>query len=275
MKNFKNEKGITMISLVVTITIMITLVVTVSASIRPTIELRAYNAIKEDIIRLSEEVKLFYLNNGVLPVNSSKTYLLSDYGIPTKDINPNDGGNYYFIKISLLSGVELNEGAGNKNNDYDTDDVYVVNEKSLTIYYLKGAVLDGNKHYTIVDDYTGGFYAEDYYTKVDLPIISVVTMESNGTNKSLAGVGDTITLKILSNYEFTTKPTVTINGETVEVTWNNKIGTATYTLTAAILDSYINNQKIPFSISGYVADGRTGETITEVNFGQSVYTVKE
>ncbi|MGN1326684.1 MAG: hypothetical protein ACI4VQ_01155, partial [Clostridia bacterium] len=273
MRNLKSEKGITMITLVVTIIVMVTLIVTVNASMAPTIELKAYNAIKEDIITLSEEVKLYYLNNGVLPVNESKTYILSNYGVPTEDINPNDSGNYYFINTSLLNGVELNKGEGNKKNNYTTDDVYVVNEKSLTVYYLKGAVLDGKKHYTIVDSFEGGSYAEDYYAKVNLPIISVVTMESSGTNKSLAGLGDTITLKILTNYELTTKPTVTINEETVEVNWDGQRGTATYTLTDAILESYNNNQKIPFSISNYVADGRTGETITDVNFGQGVYAV--
>lgn len=272
MKNLKSEKGITMVSLVVTIVVMVTLVVTINASMAPTIELNAYNNIKEDIIKLSEEVKVYYLNNGELPVDKSKTYTLNNYGISVKDINPNDSGNYYPIKINLLNGIELNNGAGNKNSNYNTDDVYVVNEASLTVYYLKGAVLDGNRHYTIIDDYSGGSYAENYYTKVNLPIISVVTMESNGTNKNLAGAGDTITLKILSNYEFTTNPTVMINSEVVGVTWDGLRGTATYVLPEKTEDNYEYNQKVSFSIYNYAADGKTGENITEVTFGEGVYT---
>lgn len=278
----KNEKGITLIALVVTITVMLILTMTISMSMKSTTELKKYNDVKEDIIKLSETVKLYYLENAELPVvknangtyDNSKTYNLNDYNVPTKDRNPNDIGKYYFIDIALLTDVELNNGEGNKSYNYTTDDIYVVNEKSLTIYYLRGALLDDKRHYTIVDDFAGGAYAEDYYSKAELPIISVVTMESNGINKSLAGIGDTITLKVLSNYTFTQEPTVTINGQNVTVTWNNNIGTATYTIPDTY-DTSLYGTKIPINISSYSADGRTGSTITDVTFGQGVYSYEK
>lgn len=279
MRRLKNENGITLVSLAVTIAVMMILAVTISASLEPTIELKKYNSIKEDIIALTEEIKLYYLENGTLPVvknldgtyDTTKVYNLDDYGVPTEDRNPNDSGNYYFIKVALLNDINLNNGLGNTNSDYTTDDVYVVNEKSLTVYYLQGAVLNGKKHYTIVDDFAGGSYAEDYYAKTDLPIISAVTTESNGKSKYLAGIGDTITLKMLTNYELTTTPTVTINNETVEVTWDGNIGTATYTVPETY-DTTQYGTKIPLSISNYSADNRVGEEITDVNFGQGVYS---
>lgn len=271
MINFKNDKGITLISLAITIVIMLILTVTVTMSMKPTIEINKYNEIKEDIIELSEEVKIYYLNNNKLPVYEDNFLEELPSYIPKEDINPNDEGRYYYINPSYFTYLDLNCGEGNKNKDYTTDDIYVVNEKSLTVYYLKGAILDDKTHYTIVDDFAGGSYAEDYYAKADLPIISVVTMESNGKDKTLAGLGDIITLKILSNYEFTTAPTITINGETVPTVWNGNVGIATYSIPLKI-DAIKYDEKIPFSISGYYADDREGEEITEVTFGQEVYT---
>lgn len=262
----KNERGVTLITLVVTIVIMMIIAVSFTTSMTSTIEIEKYNDVKEDVIKLSEEIKLFYLENGYLPIDKSHTYDLSQ--IPDKDKNPNDSGNYYYIRVNSLN-VDLNYGEGNKNSNFNTDDLYVVNEKSLTVYYLAGAILDGEKHYTMVNSSSGGGFAQDYYSSVELPIISVVTIESDGDSKDEAKIGDTITLKILTNYDFTVFPKVQIAGHTIDVNWDGNIGIATYTLTQQ--DSSIgNNNKIEFSISNYEADGRKGDTITEVTFGTNV-----
>ena len=275
MKKTKSNNGITLISLAVTIVIMMILAVSITTSITSTLELEKYNKVKEDIIILSENVKIYYMNNRTLPVYEDKIFDLTTYGVPTKDINPNDKGNYYTIDISLLEkDVSLNNGAGNKNKDFTTADLYVVNEQSLTVYYLNGASLDGERHYTILDDFNGGTFASDYYNKVKLPIISTVTMESNGKYSTVADLGDVITLKILSNYEFTQKPTIVIDGQDVssKCVWNGKIGIVSYTV-SSFVDSNGNSKagtKVSLKIYNYTADGRSGDTITDVNFGKGV-----
>lgn len=271
MKKIRDNHGVTLISLAVTIVIMMVLAVSLTASMTSTIELKKYNSVKEDIIALTEEVKVYYIKNLSLPVYNETTIDIPNK-VYEKDRNPNDSGNYYPINVDVLSSdLSLNLGEGNKKQNFTTDDLYVVNEKSLTVYYVQGAMLNGERHYTIVDDFSGGSFAEEYYSKVDLPIISVVTMESNGKDKMSAGIGDTVTLKMLSNYELTASPTVTINNENVTVTWNGKVGTATYTLPETY-DTNLYNTKIPFSISNYSADNRTGEEISDVTFGQGVYS---
>ena len=57
------------------------------------------------------------------------------------------------------------------------------------------------------------------------------------------------------------------------MTWDGKIGTASYTFAETPTDADLakNGAEVPFSISGYTADGRTGSTITQVNFGKKVY----
>ena len=279
MKNIRNNNGITLVTLAITIVVMLILTVSITASMKSTIEIKKYNSVKEDIISLSEAIKEFYLDNEKLPIDSSKVYKLSDYGVPTKDINPNDSNDYYRIDISNFSEIELNNGENNNNeNNQDTDDMYVVNEKSLTVYYLRGAVLNGQKHYTIVDDFSGGAFAEDYYSEAKLPLMSVVKLESNGKNKSLACTGDTVTLKMLTNYELDTKPQITINGESVTATWNGLIGTATYTIPYKT-DNLKYGDKVKFNISNYnctlinksgESTVKEGEEITDVSFGKGV-----
>lgn len=275
MKKLKNSDGITLVSLVVTIVIMLILTMSINMSMTTTTELKKYNAIKEDIIALTEEVKLYYLKNEKLPVYEETT--LNKLPIPANalehDVNPNDNENYYYIDINKLSNLDLNRGEGNKTKNFNTKDIYVVNEKSMTVYYLDGAVLDGKKHYTIVDDFVGGVFAEEYYSKTDLPIISVVTFESNGKDKTKATNGDKVTLKILANYEFTKNPTVIINGNAVTTNWNGTIGQAEYIIPADTT-TLNNNDEITFSISDYEVGEKVGAEIKTTTFGEKVYYYK-
>ena len=275
MNKIKNESGITLIALTVTIVVMMILIIGISAVMTTNIEIENYNKVKEDIVALTEAVKLYYLQNNKLPI--VETPPISRLNIPTKDINPNDNNRYYYIDTSLLTDVQLNCGEGNTNKTYTSsdNDLYVLNEKSLTVYYLKGAVLDGKKHYTVVDDFQGGGFATDYYSKTNLPIISAVSMKSDGEDSTRADIGDTVTLKFISNYTLTQNPTVVIDGQDVtsSCTWNGNICTATYKVASASDSSgnSKNGKKIEFSISNYSADSKTGTTISDVNFGKSVY----
>ena len=244
-------------------------------------ETRNYNYVKEDIINLSEEVKAYYLKNNSLPIDETKTYNLADYGVPSEDINPNDYGNYYRINVSLLENISLNNGGINNNEaNEETDDMYVVNEYSLTVYYLKGATFGGQKHYTITDDFAEGGTAKDFYTKVEYPIFPAITLKSNNSqDETVANTGEVVTLKMISKYKqenFIKLPTVKINGEDVSDTlaWNNNIITAKYTIPEDSAKLGYGAQ-ITFEISDYSVKGEenqtiNGQTITEVNFGKTV-----
>ena len=275
MEKFKSENGITLIALAVTVIVMIIISVGLSATMTTNIEMKNYNKFKEDIITLSEATKLYYLNNGTLPVATDK--VLTSIDVPSKDKNPNDNDKYYYIDMRLIPDAETYFGEGNKDGTFTStdNDLYVVNEKSLTVYYLKGAVLNGERHYTSVDDYSDGGFASDYYSKTDLPIISAVSMKSDGDDSTRADLEDTVTLKFISNYTLTQNPTVVIDGQDVtsSCTWNGNICTATYKVASASDSSgnSKNGKKIEFSISNYSADSKKGATISDVNFGKSVY----
>lgn len=281
MKKIKNEKGITLVTLTITIVVLMILSFSINVSVKSTMETRNYNYVKEDIINLSEEVKAYYLKNNSLPIDETKTYNLADYGVPSEDINPNDYGNYYRINVSLLENISLNNGGINNNEaNEETDDMYVVNEYSLTVYYLKGATFGGQKHYTITDDFAEGGTAKDFYTKIEYPIFSAITLKSNNSqDETVANTGEVVTLKMISRYKqenFIKLPTVKINGEDVSDTlaWNNNIITAKYTIPEDSAKLGYGAQ-ITFEISDYSVKGEenqtiNGQTITEVNFGKTV-----
>ena len=281
MKKIKNEKGITLVTLTITIVVLMILSFSINVSVKSTMETRNYNYVKEDIINLSEEVKAYYLKHNSLPIDETKTYNLADYGVPSEDINPNDYGNYYRINVSLLENISLNNGGINNNEaNEETDDMYVVNEYSLTVYYLKGATFGGQKHYTITDDFAEGGTAKDFYTKVEYPIFPAITLKSNNSqDETVANTGEVVTLKMISKYKqenFIKLPTVKINGEDVSDTlaWNNNIITAKYTIPEDSAKLGYGAQ-ITFEISDYSVKGEenqtiNGQTITEVNFGKTV-----
>lgn len=225
-----NNKGITLISLVVTIVVMLILAISLTASVTSTIELQEYNKVKEDIINLSEEVKVYYLKNKKLPVYTNREYSLSSYDVPTYDINPNDSGVYYAIDLTVLpEDLKLNCGEGNVYKDFSSDDLYVLDKESLTVYYLKGAVLNGEKHYTIVDDYNGGGFATDYYSKIEMSEqfdSNYVVDEKTGKDTLVEAVAEATNGSVIKVMKDTTETqTITIdkditlntNGKTITI----------------------------------------------------------
>ena len=252
MKEARDEKGVTLLELTITITVLLILAsVTTQLGLGKTMELKRYNAVKSDIIELTEAVQTYYMEKGELPLKDAETQV--EFTPPEDNKNPNDSGEYYEIDISLLESVNIQ----NKRN------TYLVDKQSLTVYCQEGVEYQGKTYYTILDnnETTG------YYNQVDLPIISIVTFESdNSINKYWATEGDTVTLKLFTNYEI--DPTVIINGTNANIEWSEdkRIGTATYN----IGEIKTPDTKIEFSISNYTANGKEGETINKPTFSDGV-----
>ena len=225
--------------------------ITGGLGINATLELKRYNAVKSDIVELTEAVQTYYMEKGELPLEDADTQV--EFTPPEDNKNPNDSGEYYEIDISLLESVNIQ----NKRN------TYLVDKQSLTVYCQEGVEYQGKTYYTILDNDE----TTDYYNQVDLPIISIVTFESNNSiNKYWATEGDTVTLKLFTNYEI--NPTVMINGTNVNIEWSEdkRTGTATY----KVGEIKTPDTKIEFSISNYTANGKTGETIDRPTFSDGI-----
>ena len=252
MKEARDEKGVTLLELTITITVLLILAsVTTQLGLGKTMELKRYNAVKSDIIELTEAVQTYYMEKGELPLEDADTQV--EFTPPEDNKNPNDSGEYYEIDVSLLESVNIQ----NKRN------TYIVDKQSLTVYCQEGIEYQGKTYYTILDNNE----TTDYYNQVDLPIISIVTFESdNSINKYWATEGDTVTLKLFTSYEI--DPTVIINGTNANIEWSEdkRTGTATY----KIEEIKTPDTKIEFSISNYTANGKAGETINKPTFSDGI-----
>ncbi len=147
MKKLKNNKGITMIALVVTIIIMAILLTVVNYGSQRGLEMKELNNMYADILVLEEKISLYYLNTGKLPLKDETKVITVNDSI--KNTNPNNGNEFYEIDITKLNNVSLSNMKDNRN----VSDRYLINKQSHTVYYQKGVRLDGKAYYTIPEDY--------------------------------------------------------------------------------------------------------------------------
>lgn len=98
------------------------------------------------------------------------------------------------------------------------------------------------------------------------PMINTVTIASDNANPTLAGIGSTITVSIITDQNLGTVPTVTIAGQAAAVTGSGRNFTATTTVTAA---TPAGNAAI--SITGYADPaGNTGAAVNATTDASSV-----
>lgn len=162
----KNQKGVTLITLAITIVVLIILTFTITVNIEPYKNQKIKTNFETDMQRLKEEISQYYTRVKDIPIINKYTNVSMLDGIK----NINDGDEYYVIDVKQLE-VELNYGA-----DYytiaqmdvakeitDLSDVYIINKQSHTIYYPKGVEYDGGMHYRL-----GEVYSEIIITVADL-----------------------------------------------------------------------------------------------------------
>ena len=141
----KNNKGITMITLIVTIILMLIIAgVTINQSVK-NIEARKIDSLYADLELLEDKVNTYYLNNGSLPIKEE--FKGSDNFKSVRNVN--DNNVYYVIDISKLEGVSLS-----MKLDFTGDDVYIMNEQSHTVYFPKGLTIDGETYYMLPKQYS-------------------------------------------------------------------------------------------------------------------------
>ena len=133
MINVKHNKGITIITLVLTIIIALILTGTVIRSINSSTGTDHYNSMKSDITLIEDKILLYYNRYNEIPKTN-------------REINIS-GETYYEIDLEKLDDMTLNYGAEYKSegNLTTSSDIYVVNDK-LNVYYVQGVKMD-NKIY--------------------------------------------------------------------------------------------------------------------------------
>ncbi len=156
----KNERGITLITLAITIVVMIILTFTISVNIEPYLEQRERSNFETDMQSLKEEIEQYYSRVKDLPLLNKYT----DTSMIESIKNANDDDEYYVLDIRQLE-VKLNNGSdyakalekGEDTTITSSDnlrDLYIINKQSHTIYYPKGVEYSGSTHYRLPEVYT-------------------------------------------------------------------------------------------------------------------------
>ena len=164
----RNEKGITIIVLVITIIVLGLISVPIVVNTSQITEFNNYKLLKEDIDNLRESISVAFFEEDISGIGPKVNYKLdflneSQNGSPVKNVNDNDV--YYAIDIDEVNkrlSVNIRElNYGYENSDmvsgeyyYGSEDVYVINEASRTIYYVKGIEYKGTVYYRIAEDFS-------------------------------------------------------------------------------------------------------------------------
>lgn len=151
-KNLKSNKGITLITLVITIVVMLILSFTISINANNYIERTKKSNLDTDLQRLQEKIEIYYSKNKEIPVLNKYT------NVAMLEKKENDNENYFVIDLDKLEGIELNYGKDFEKAKQlegeiaDLLDIYIINEESHVIYYPKGVKFDNKMYYTLVGD---------------------------------------------------------------------------------------------------------------------------
>ena len=149
----RNNRGITLITLVFTLIILIILSFTMLINLEQYAGKKRKANFEEDMQTLKEEISQYYARNKELPIINKYTNIsMLDYST-----NKNDNDEYYVIDIKKLDMRELKYGkdyakvtAKNENEEItDLLDIYIINKQSHTIYYPQGMKYEGITHYTL------------------------------------------------------------------------------------------------------------------------------
>ena len=142
--SYKNNNGISLIALSAAIIIMIIISATIVYRNNINVRVRILDNMYNDIKLLEDNVSIYYSKYRQLP--TGEEFVNTDM---ITDKNPNDNEKYYVINLELLGNITLNYGK--KLND---NDVYIINEKSHTIYYPNGVAVDEKTYYRAKGEYT-------------------------------------------------------------------------------------------------------------------------
>lgn len=172
--NIKKEKGVTMVALVITVLILLILTNMLIYNAQDNIYIKKLTDLYNDISILREKVSAYYNEYGKIPVEIKyeKKYIDTS-GLSSVLSTQNDTGDFYVIDLEAMQGITLNYGKdyekvkNDKENVNNYTDLYIINENSHNIFYVKGIkIKENNTTKTYYTDYT-----EPDQTAIDLRYI--------------------------------------------------------------------------------------------------------
>ena len=152
MQKIKTQKGITLVALIITIIVILIITTTVIIGVNEYSNNSALISMQADIEVIKNKAIIYYNDYGEIPVceeiNSTvfgdiTVYTIDDISVDGGflSVKDNDDGDvYYQIDTSKLNNLTLNFGT--------EDDIYVINSRTLNVYYVNGIESNGTIQYT-------------------------------------------------------------------------------------------------------------------------------
>lgn len=157
-KGIRQEKGVTLISLGIAIIILGIIATMLLYNIKDTKDVTDLTKLYSDIDNLKNHISSFYSKYGKIPAKQMEGLdeIITANWTENDDapIGVNDTGRFLVIDLSALQGLTLNYGwkyEEIKNSTTITEsqtDIYVINEASHNIFYLKGVMVGEHTYYT-------------------------------------------------------------------------------------------------------------------------------
>ena len=163
----KKQKGITMVSLVITVIILLILTNVLIYNAKDSIYINSLTNIYNDIELLDSKISEYYEEKGKIPAKIKYTNISNLSNVISKN---NDTGEFYVIDLQEMQGITLNYGKDYEKIKNDTEnankytDVYIINKNSHNIFYVQGVSIEEKGE-------TNTYYTT--YTKPDETIVDL------------------------------------------------------------------------------------------------------
>ena len=246
----KNEKGISMITLITTIVLMLIIATVIVYNSRTSLNLDKLDKMYADIQTLQDKVDIYYAENKKLPIetNPSDTITLKEgtdkiFGIP---VSKNDGNTYSKISDSFTDDLNLN---------YDTD--YYINLESHIIYSADGVNIDNNQYHTANKTYDQIDNYSNFFT------ITFDYLDDNIENNIIDNIP-----KGNSNIDFKNNPQI---AEFSSITKEDGSNIKGWTLNKYGVGDLIDNLTISGDVTVYAVWNNVQTSLSEIKLKQYLY----
>lgn len=152
-KVIKCNKGITLVTLTITVIILLIVTNIILYNVKDNLGIEKLRNMQKDIEELTDRISIYYDQYGKIPAKIQYTNLeeIKKSGIISEEI---DNGSFYVIDLSAIDNLTLNYGKDydklnqDPNQINNLNDLYIINENSHNIFYVRGIFIKNTKYYT-------------------------------------------------------------------------------------------------------------------------------
>ena len=149
---FINSKGVSLISLSITVIILIIITNILIYNLKDNLGVTNLRNMQNDISNIREKVASYYAQNGKIPAKIKYTNV-SNIDVISDAV---DTGDFYVVDLEALENLTLNYGLDYRNIEEDWEqsqidqlsDIYIINETSHNVFFVRGISVDDQIFYT-------------------------------------------------------------------------------------------------------------------------------